>query len=203
MASRKVKEKGILISQFKISTTEKIKVKVIKENNIPVISIGLYGRGKKDESYHFKKGIKVPVALLTELRRMVSDLETTLTKMGLSDEFADLKELKEEKGIQFAHPSEEEFAKLLDFYEIKWLYEPRTFPIRWDEKGNVTESFTPDFYLPGHDTYIEFTTRKQSLITKNNQKIRKLSELYPELKIKVFYGRDYRKLLYKYEAKKP
>ncbi len=203
MALRKVKEKGILISQFKISTTEKIKVRVIEEDSIPVISIGLYGLDKKGESYRFKKGIKVPVALLIELRRMVSDLETTLTKMGLSDEFADLKELKEEKGIQFAHPSEEEFARLLDFYEIKWLYEPRTFPIKWDEKGNVTESFTPDFYLPWHDTYIELTTRKQSLITKKNQKIRKLRELYPELNIKVFYGRDYRKLLYKYEAKKP
>ncbi len=30
----------------------------------------------------------------------------------------------------FAHPSEEMFANLLDFYRIAWEYEPRSFPIQ-------------------------------------------------------------------------
>jgi cytidylate kinase len=98
----------------------------------------------------------------------------------------------------FAHPSEEEFASVLNFYRIKWEYEPRTFPIQWDEQGVITESFTPDFYLPEFDSYIELTTMKQELVTKKNRKIRRLRELYPGINLKVFYGRDYKQLLGKY-----
>lgn len=98
----------------------------------------------------------------------------------------------------FAHPSEEEFARLLDFYRIEWRYEPTTFPIEWDDAGNVTQAFTPDFYLPGLDLYVELTTAKQNLVTKKNRKIRRLHELYPDINLKVFYGRDFEKLFLKY-----
>jgi hypoxanthine phosphoribosyltransferase len=97
----------------------------------------------------------------------------------------------------FAHPSEEEFAKLLDFYCIEWLYEPRSFPLRW--KGNeIAEMFTPDFYLPELDLYVELTTLKQSLITEKNRKLRQLRELYPEINIKLLTKNDFIKLLAKY-----
>jgi len=72
--------------------------------------------------------------------------------------------------IVFAHESEREFAKILDFYRIKWQYEPKTFPLEFDEDGNATLSFTPDFYLSGMDLYIELTTLNQSLVTKKNRK---------------------------------
>lgn len=98
----------------------------------------------------------------------------------------------------FAHSSEEEFARMLDFYQIKWLYEPKTFPLEWDSEGNVTEAFSPDFYLPEQDLYVELTTQKQKLVWKKNKKIRRLKELYPHVNIKVIYGRDYRGLLQKY-----
>ncbi len=94
------------------------------------------------------------------------------------------------KPSTFAHPSEEEFAKLLDFYGIKWLYEPKTFPLEWDEEGNVTEAFTPDFYLPEFNTFIELTTQRQKLVWKKNKKVRKFRELYPDLKIKIIYARN-------------
>ncbi len=100
--------------------------------------------------------------------------------------------------IRFANRSEAEFAKILDFYGIRWKYEPRNFPLRWDEHGLVIESFNPDFYLPDLDLYIELTTLKQSLVTKKNRKIRRLRELYPGVRLKVFYGRDFRQLLLKY-----
>ncbi|WP_369017287.1 cytidylate kinase family protein [Thermatribacter velox] len=90
----------------------------------------------------------------------------------------------------FAHPSEEEFAKLLDFYGIKWLYEPKTFPLEWDEEGNVVEAFTPDFYLPEFNTFIELTTQRQKLVWRKNKKVRKFRELYPDLKIKIIYSRN-------------
>lgn len=99
---------------------------------------------------------------------------------------------------EFAHESEEELARLLDFYGIRWEYEPRSFPLEWDETGRVLESFNPDFYLPDVDLYIELTTLKQSLVTRKNRKIRRLRELYPDVRLEIFYGRDYRNLVFKY-----
>jgi len=98
----------------------------------------------------------------------------------------------------FAHPSEEMFANLLDFYRIAWEYEPRSFPVQYDEKGAVTEAFTPDFYLPEFDLYVELTTMKQSLVTRKNRKVRLLRELYPHLNIQVFYQKDFENLIFKY-----
>jgi len=99
---------------------------------------------------------------------------------------------------QFGHPSEEIFANLLDFYRIPWEYEPRSFPIAWDEHGNPIESFTPDFYLPESNLYVELTTMKQSLVTKKNRKIRLLREIYPHINIQVFYQKDIMDLVMKY-----
>ena len=98
----------------------------------------------------------------------------------------------------FAHPSEEMFANLLDFYRIAWEYEPRSFPVQWDRDGAVREAFTPDFYLPEFDLYVELTTMKQSLVTKKNRKVRLLRELYPDLNIQVFYQKDFENLIFKY-----
>lgn len=99
---------------------------------------------------------------------------------------------------RFVHPSEADLARVLDFYRIRWQYEPRAFPLVWDGEGNVTEAFTPDFYLPDLDLYLELTTLKQSLVTDKNRKIRKFRELYPDIRLKVFYGRDFRSLVRKY-----
>lgn len=98
----------------------------------------------------------------------------------------------------FANQSEEMFANLLDFYRIAWEYEPRSFPVQYDREGKVRESFTPDFYLPEFDLYLELTTMKQSLVTKKNRKVRLLRELYPDLNIQVFYQKDFENLVFKY-----
>ena len=98
----------------------------------------------------------------------------------------------------FANQSEEMFANLLDFYRIAWEYEPRSFPVQYDADGRVLESFTPDFYLPEFDLYLELTTMKQSLVTKKNRKVRLLRELYPHLNIQVFYQKDFENLIFKY-----
>jgi len=98
----------------------------------------------------------------------------------------------------FANQSEEMFANLLDFYRIAWEYEPKSFPVQWGKDGNVQEAFTPDFYLPELDLYLELTTMKQSLVTKKNRKVRLLRELYPDLNIQVFYQKDYENLIFKY-----
>jgi hypothetical protein len=100
--------------------------------------------------------------------------------------------------IGFAHASERQFAQLLDFYAIAWEYEPRSFDIEWDAQGKVTQRFTPDFYLPDFDLYIEITTLNQKLVTKKNRKVRRLRERYPEITCKIFYQRDYLSLVTKY-----
>lgn len=103
----------------------------------------------------------------------------------------------------FAHASEREFARVMDFYQVRWQYEPRTFPVNWNTEGVVTEAFTPDFYLPDLDLYIELTTMRQSLVTRKNRKIRKLRKLYPDIHIKILYERDYRSLIQKYGLAEP
>lgn len=103
----------------------------------------------------------------------------------------------------FSHPSEEIFANLLDFYRVAWEYEPRSFPIQWDKDGRVLESFTPDFYLPQFDLYVELTTMKQSLVTKKNRKIKLLRQIYPQVNIQVFYQKDFENLIFKYGLSRP
>ncbi len=98
----------------------------------------------------------------------------------------------------FAHASEAELARILDFYGVAWRYEPDTFPIGWNLDGDVVESFSPDFYLPDLDLYVELTTLKQKLVRKKNRKLRRLRELYPDVRIKLFYARDFRMLLLKF-----
>ena len=98
----------------------------------------------------------------------------------------------------FAHASEAEFARILDFYGVRWEYEPHTFPILWNLEGGVAESFSPDFWLPDLELYVELTTLRQSLVRKKNRKLRRLRELYPDLRVKLFYGRDFRALMLKY-----
>jgi hypothetical protein len=100
--------------------------------------------------------------------------------------------------VRFAHASERQFARLLDFYQIDWEYEPRSFDLEWDKRGNVIQRFTPDFYLPQYNLYIEITTLNQKLVTKKNRKIRKLRERYPGVNCKIFYQRDYLSLVTKY-----
>jgi hypothetical protein len=104
-------------------------------------------------------------------------------------------------GHAFVHPSEETFANLLDFYRVAWDYEPRSFPLQWDKDGNVLEAFTPDFYLPEFDLYVELTTMKQALVTKKNRKIKLLKAIYPHVNIQVFYQKDYQDLIDKYGSR--
>jgi hypothetical protein len=83
---------------------------------------------------------------------------------------------------------------VLDYYDVPWEYEPRTFVLEEDDDGRVLEAFTPDFYLPDQDLYVEITAMKQSLVTRKNRKLRKLRERYPDVRIKLFYRRDLERL---------
>ena len=103
---------------------------------------------------------------------------------------------------RFVNVAELEYAKILDYYGVPWLYEPRTFVLERDDEGKVVEAFTPDFYLPEQDLYLEVTVMKQSLVTRKNRKLRKLRQLYPEIKIKLFYERDFERIAARYGLRK-
>ncbi len=92
--------------------------------------------------------------------------------------------------VFFAHASEAELARLFDFYRIAWLYEPRSFPIVWNEQGRPVEFFTPDFYLPDYDLYIEVTVAKPIRNTRKNRKLRLLRSHHPYVNVKLFTRRD-------------
>jgi len=99
---------------------------------------------------------------------------------------------------RFVNAAEREYAKILDYYGVPWLYEPTTFVLERDAEGKVVEAFTPDFYLPEQDLYLEVTVMKQSLVTRKNRKLRKLRQLYPDVRIKLFYERDFERIAARY-----
>ena len=103
----------------------------------------------------------------------------------------------------FSHHAEEEIARILDYYQVRWEYEPRSFTLRADEKGRPMRQFTPDFYLPDHDLYLEVTTLRQRLMTRKKQNVRLVRELYPGVRIKMFSRRDIRSLRQKYGIDDP
>jgi hypothetical protein len=117
-------------------------------------------------------------------------------------ETADFQAFRGDAPPRFQNEAELEYAKILDYYGIPWMYEPRTFVLEQDENGRVLEAFTPDFYLPEQDLYLEVTVMKQSLVTRKNRKLRKLKRLYPDVRIKLFYERDFERIAARYGLRK-
>ncbi|HTT86422.1 MAG TPA: hypothetical protein VMF60_03545 [Acidimicrobiales bacterium] len=111
--------------------------------------------------------------------------------------------LRRSVGTVFAHDSERHFAELLDFYGVRWEYEPVEFVLDWYADGSARTAFRPDFYLPDHACFIELTTLNQKLVTRKNAKVRRLRELYPSIEVKLLYQRDYQALLAKYGFPRP
>jgi hypoxanthine phosphoribosyltransferase len=99
-----------------------------------------------------------------------------------------------DKPPRFANRVELECAQILDYYGVPWLYEPTTFVLERDATGHVVEAFSPDFYLPEQDLYVEITVMKQSLVTRKHRKLRKLRILHPDIKVKLLYRRDIARL---------
>jgi hypoxanthine phosphoribosyltransferase len=113
-------------------------------------------------------------------------------------ESADLQVDRGSRKPRFANQAEAECARILDYYRIPWEYEPTSFVLERDDEGRILEAFTPDFYLPEQDLYLEITVMKQSLVTRKNRKLRKLRELYPGVRVKLFYRRDVQRLAERY-----
>lgn len=107
------------------------------------------------------------------------------------------------EGVAFAHNAERQLARLFDFYAVRWAYEPHTFVLERSGDGRPSAAFSPDFWLPDHDRYLEVTTLDQRLVTRKNRKLRRLRELHPGIDVALIYQRDYRHLLAKYGLEPP
>lgn len=192
MTTKYSQERSDEVSRFSVSTSTDVTIQISEREGRQFILIKeQHPAGTISTTEHT---IEIPAALLPELKRAVAVLEENF---GDEDEPV---HHAQHHPVSFAHESEAEFARILDFYHIVWRYEPRTFAIEWDNEGNVAKSFTPDFYLPDQDLYIELTTARQSLVTKKNRKVRRLREIYPEVNVKVLYASDYQKLIDKFVA---
>ena len=137
--------------------------------------------GRPEVPPRFRR-VSGPVGILTSLKSDTPDFQAYRGK----------------EPPRFVNRAELECAKVLDYYGVPWEYEPTTFVLARDEEGRVTEAFTPDFYLPDQELYLEVTVMKQSLVTRKNRKLRKLRQLYPEVKIKLFYERDFDRIASRY-----
>src|SRR5919202_4292191 len=120
----------------------------------------------------------------------------------MAEEVPDFQAFRGTEPPRFQNEAELEYAKILDYYGVPWMYEPTTFVLERDDDGRVIEAFTPDFYLPDQDLYLEVTVMKQSLVTRKNRKLRRLRELYPEVRIKLFYERDFERLAARFGLRK-
>lgn len=198
MTVKHVEEKQDQTTQSTLTTGNEVTIEIDEREGQQFIVIK--ERLPNEPALSLEKSVEIPAAMLPELKRAVAALEETALEEARPPDRQDCEPTGKEKGVGFAHASEEEFARILDFYHIAWQYEPRTFAIEHDNTGNAVKSFTPDFYLPEHDLYIELTTLKQQLVTKKNRKVRKLRELYPDVNIKILYASDYRKLVEKFAA---
>jgi hypothetical protein len=192
MTTKYSEERSDEVSRFSVSTSAEVTIQISEREGRQFILIKeQHPAGTVSTTEHT---IEIPAALLPELKRAVAVLEENFGDEDEPEPHAP------HHPASFAHESEAEFARILDFYHIAWQYEPRTFAIEWDQEGNVASSFTPDFYLPDQDLYIELTTAKQPLVTKKNRKVRRLREIYPDINVKVLYASDYQKLIDKFAA---
>jgi hypothetical protein len=189
-------EVSIFEKKFTIGANKEATVSLLESKQGLFLQLQTLKNGDKNAVVESKTSI--PVALLPEMKRAINEIETILSDRGELDDYDNAQAYQLSRAIPFANESEHEFARILDFYKIRWEYEPTTFPIAWDEEGYVRESFTPDFYLPDYGIFIELTTMKQSLVTKKNRKVRLFEQNYPDIPIKLFYGRDYKALLVKF-----
>lgn len=79
---------------------------------------------------------------------------------------------------------EANIARLLNLLNIEWEFEPRTFSL-------TTQTYTPDFYLPHYNLWIEVKNYMSPYSQNRDSQFR---ELYPEIKLVLLLKSDYLRL---------
>jgi len=86
-------------------------------------------------------------------------------------------------------------ARILDFNNIRWEYEVKTFIFEAVKRG--TRSYTPDFYLPDDDRYIEV---KGWWDAKSKTKHARMQKYFPEVQIEIIDAERYKGMAATYAA---
>ena len=79
---------------------------------------------------------------------------------------------------RFAHPVERALSGVLDELGVRWRYEPHTFVLGRHPSGSVSAAFTPDFYLPDLDLYLECSVARTGLLRRKRRKIEATQRRY-------------------------
>lgn len=89
------------------------------------------------------------------------------------------------KNIYMRSTWEANFAKWLDLSGIKWEYEPKAFELKINGKDTT---YTPDFYLPEFDCYIEIKGWWRNDAKEKFLKFQKLNKikLFDKVKLSIF-----------------
>ena len=93
--------------------------------------------------------------------------------------------------------SSESWRDCTTLHGISWQYEPHTFVLERNPDGSAHEAFTPDFYLPELDLYLECTVMRQSLTRRKQRKARKAREL--GVAVEILFRRDLARLARRWE----
>lgn len=93
--------------------------------------------------------------------------------------------------IYFRSTWEANIARYYNYIGIKWEYEPKTFVFENVTRGSV--SYTPDFYLPEEDKWIEV---KGWLDSKSKTKLKRFARQYPDeyKKLELIQQKEYNKI---------
>lgn len=92
--------------------------------------------------------------------------------------------------IYFYSRWEANFARLMNFLNIKWEYAPKIFDLG-------TQKYTPDFYLPEVNIFIEV---KNFMWKYSEIRDKKFRRLYPNIKLQLLLKEDYLKLQNTYSS---
>jgi len=102
---------------------------------------------------------------------------------------------------RFAHPVERELAAMFDELGLAWEYEPHTFVLERNPDGSIREAFTPDFYLPQLDLYVECTVMRQARTHRKRRKVRKARDR-AGVNVEVLFRRDFTRLAERWQLER-
>jgi hypothetical protein len=92
------------------------------------------------------------------------------------------------KTIYFYSRWEANIARLFNYLGIKWIYQPKTFDLK-------TQNYTPDFYLPKYNIYIEVKNFFWKYSKIRDEKFRKI---YPDISLNLILKKEYLNIESKY-----
>jgi len=96
---------------------------------------------------------------------------------------------KDLNNTYFRSSWEANMARYYNFVGIKWEFEPKTFIFDTIKRGSV--SYTPDFYLPEEDRWVEV---KGWMDAKSKTKLKRFKKYYPEeyAKLEIIMVEEYK-----------